>query len=1068
MEMTRSEEAAQGFQKTRTSHEGVRIERRFTKLGAPPLDNVTYHTRRSVISNPDGSIVFEMDNAQIPEGWSQLATDIVVSKYFRKRGVPHTGHEVSVKQVVHRLAHTIRTQGEEMGNYFASTQDAENFEDELAFLLVHQMGAFNSPVWFNCGLFHEYGIKGSEGNWIWDLEKETTATTENAYLHPQCSACFIQSIGDDLMSIFDLVKSEARLFKFGSGTGTNFSKLRSKYEKLSGGGTSSGLMSFLEVFDRGAGATKSGGTTRRAAKMVCLDIDHPEIDDFINWKVKEEKKVKALIEAGYPADFNGEAYKTVSGQNSNNSVRVTDEFMEAYLADGTWETKERTTKKPHRTFKARELMRRIAEAAWSCADPGLQFDTTINTWHTSKNTDRIYASNPCSEFMYLDNTACNLASLNLMKFYNADSGEFDIDAFRHACRVFILAQEILVDFSSYPTEKIARNSHDHRPLGLGYANLGTLLMVNSIPYDSDEARAFAAAITALMHGAAYRASAEIAHHKGTFPAFANNREPMLEVIRMHRDAAYAIDETKVPEDFLDAVHAEWDACLAEGSRFGFRNSQVTVLAPTGTIGLLMDCDTTGIEPDFALVKFKKLAGGGYFKIINQSVPLALKRLGYTPEQINAIVTFVKGTGSLKGAPHINDHTLRDKGLSDESLQKIEKALPSVFSLSSAFTPFALGREAMAKLGVSEETYNTPTFQLLNHLGFSTEQIEAAEAAICGHMTIEGAPSLKPEHLPVFDCANRCGKTGKRFLPPMSHVRMMAAAQPFISGAISKTINLPREITVEEVEKLYVESWRLGLKAVALYRDGSKLSQPLSTSSDTKEKPKKEKEESVSALSASGVPVLKRRRLPKTRRGVTHEARVGGHKIYVRTGEYDDGALGEIFVDMHKEGAAFRSLMNCFAIAVSLGLQYGVPLDEYVDCFTFTKFEPQGVVDHPNIKMATSVIDYVFRVLGMEYLGRTDFVQVKPEKTVLMPEKSPPRISAARVDRAGETPVHLQTVSTQSGVVVVPEPARRDNGAQEHLQQMMGDAPFCDVCGHTTVRSGACYKCLNCGNSMGCS
>lgn len=1104
--------------------QGLIVERKFTTAGTDPLDVATYTVRSSLITNPDGSVVFRMDDAEVPEDWSQLATDILVSKYFRKRGVPGKGHEHSARQVVHRIAHTIAWRGKNEG-YFATDADAANFEAELKYLLIHQAGAFNSPVWFNCGLFHEYGIGGSGGNWRWDSEKEDFVLTENSYEYPQCSACFIQSVDDDLMSIFELAKSEAKLFKYGSGTGTNFSRLRSKYEKLSGGGTSSGLMSFLEVLDRGAGATKSGGTTRRAAKMVTLDIDHPEIVDFINWKVGEEKKVAALIEAGYSADFNGDAYKTVSGQNSNNSVRISDDFMQAYCNDGEWTTTYRMNGEVCEKYRARNLMRMIADATWQCADPGLQFDSTINRWHTCKESGRINASNPCSEYMFLDNSACNLASLNLMFFHDEATGRFNIDSFRHACRIFIIAQEILVDFSSYPTREIAKNSHDFRPLGLGYANMGSLLMVDGLPYDSDEARALCAAITAIMCASAYRTSAEIASHKGAFPGYEVNRTSMLEVIRMHRDEAFRIPECASADELATAAREEWDKALAWGSRHGFRNAQVTVLAPTGTIGLLMDCDTTGIEPDFALVKFKKLAGGGYFKIVNQSVPQALRRLGYTKAQIDDIVTYISGTASLADAPHINAHSLRDKGFTEEDIARVEKALPGVFELSYAFSSFTLGKETLSRLGYKEKDYAAPGFNLLHELGFSVDQIEETSARICGKMTIEGAPHLKVQHLPVFDCANKCGKHGERYLAPMAHIKMMAAAQKFLSGAISKTINLPREITPEEIENLYVESWKAGLKAVALYRDGSKLCQPLNaTTDDVKKKlDSTPLEQGIAAQpSSTEAPVvLKRRRLPSKRVGFTQEARVGGHKVYLRTGEYGDGSLGEIFVDMHKEGAAFRSMMNCFAIAISLGLQYGVPLEEYVDCFTFTRFEPQGMVDHPNIKMATSVVDFIFRVLGMEYLGRTDFVQVKPTKDddvtmelessvarEMQEERTRPAAAAtqtpiaqptvpATVGKTGvaETPrrgrneelpkvfavprptghgvavsgASLATVSGGSSVMLsVAEMGGSTNAMSAQLSGMMGDAPFCDSCGHVTVRNGSCYKCLNCGNSMGCS
>ena len=1065
--------AGKQVKKSSSSFAILNISRRFTRPGMNPLDEATYVKRSSVINNPDGSIVFQMKEVEVPESWSQLATDIAASKYFRKAGVPGTGREMSVRQLVHRVAHTLRTGGEMLGGYFKTKEDAETFEAELAHLLLHQKGAFNSPVWFNCGLFHEYKISGSGGNWFWNPKTGEAEETKDSYSRPQCSACFIQSVQDDLMSIFNLAKSEAKLFKFGSGTGSNFSRLRGRQEKLSGGGTSSGLMSFLEVLDKGAGATKSGGTTRRAAKMVCLDMDHPEIADFIHWKAREEKKVKALIDAGYPSDFNGEAYKTVSGQNSNNSIRVTDEFMQAALEGKKWETRFRTTGEVCDTYEARELMKQIAEAAWACADPGIQYDTTINRWHKVSNTDRIYASNPCSEYMFLDDTACNLASINLMKFLNED-GSFDIEGYRYACRIFILAQEIIVDFASYPTKTIAKNSHDYRPLGLGYANLGTLLMVSGIPYDSDRARAIAGALTAIMCGHAYRVSAEIASQKGPFPGFEKNREPMLRVIGMHRDSAYQINATACPQDLLAAAREDWDEALRLGEHYGYRNAQTTVIAPTGTIGLLMDCDTTGVEPDFALVKFKKLAGGGYFKIVNQSVPMALRRLHYTEEEIRDILSYVNGTLTLEGAPYINPQTLKAKGLADEDLNKVEANLPSVFELPYAFSVWTLGEETMQRLRISPEVYKRFDFNLLKALGFTLEQIEAANQVICGRMTVEGAPHFREEHLPAFDCANKCGKYGKRFIAPMGHVRMMAAVQKFICGAISKTVNLPNDATVQDIEQIYIEGWRLGLKAIALYRDGCKMSQPLNTTGDSLKDTSAKKEAVASPTTQPLFP--HRRRLPKKRQGWTQEAKVGGHKIYLRTGEHEDGKLGEIFVDMHKEGATLRSIMNCFAIAVSLGLQHGVPLEEYVNIFAHQKFEPQGPVDHPNIKHATSIVDFIFRLLALEYLGRTDLVHVKPEQSALakpVNEKgegqTPP---AATVEEGTFTTFNGNGhLTPQNGVedrldidleTLVPV------GMDDQMSQLMGDAPFCSECGHLTVRSGACYKCLNCGNSMGCS
>ena len=953
---------------------GVHIARRFTLKGKDPFNDVRWEKRRTVISNTDGSTVFAMEGVEVPAEWSQLATDIVVSKYFRKAGVPGApGHETSVRQVVRRLARTIRTTGEHQGGYFATPEDAEAFEAELSYMLVHQIGAFNSPVWFNCGLFHEYGIGGSGGSYAVDLVSNTVQTTTDSYSRPQVSACFIQSVTDDLMSIFELVKNEARVFKYGSGTGTNFSKLRGRMEKLSGGGTSSGLMSFLEVLDRGAGATKSGGTTRRAAKMVVLDMDHPEIVDFVQWKVREERKVAALVAGGYSSDFNGDAYSTVAGQNSNNSVRVPDTFMASVETDGPWHTRLRTSGEVHETFPARKLWRDVAEAAWACADPGVQYDDTIQKWHTCKGTDRIHATNPCSEFAFLDDTACNLASINLMKF-RRDDGSFDVEGYRHANRVFFLAQEILVSFASYPTEKIARNSEDYRPLGLGFANLGTLLMVEGLPYDSDAARTYAACITAVMTGEAYALSAEMAASKGPFRDFDHNRDSMLGVMRLHREAARAIDPALAPRDMRGAAIEAWDRAVAFGGLHGFRNAQATVLAPTGTIGLLMDCDTTGVEPDFALVKFKKLAGGGYFKIVNQSVPAALRRLGYDAQEIERIIRYAVGCGTLQGAPHINDSSLHTKGLTEPELHAIEKSLPNVLDIRQAFGRGMVSDETLTRLGVSMAEREKVGFNVLPFLGFTDAQIDEANQFVCGTQTVEGAPGLKHEHLAVFDCANRCGARGTRFIRPLGHVRMMGAVQPFISGAISKTVNLPHEATVEDVEQIYLQSWKLGLKAVALYRDGCKMSQPLG--SGAKKKPE---ELGVASAEAAGPPKLHRRRLPRRRHGFTQEARIAGHKVFLRTGEYEDGGLGEIFIDMHKEGAAFRSMMNCFAIAVSMGLQYGVPLEDLVDQFCFTRFEPHGRVEgHDNIKVSTSVIDYVFRVLGYEYLNRTDLAHVIDE------------------------------------------------------------------------------------------
>ncbi len=1071
---------------------GVTVERRYTKRGQDPLAGMKFERRRSVITNPDGSVVFKMNDVEVPASWSQLATDILVSKYFRKAEVPNTGHEVSARQVVERIVKAIRQSGEAQGGYFATAEDAQAFEDELVYMLMNQIGAFNSPVWFNAGLKEAYGIGGKPvGSWVWDQELGEVREAHDAYTNPQVSACFIQSIDDDLMDIAEGIQREMRLFKFGSGTGTNFSRIRAEGEKLTSGGTSSGLMSFLEIFDKSAGAIKSGGTTRRAAKMVCLDMDHPDIVRFIEWKAREEDKVRALIKAGYSSDFNGEAYRTVSGQNSNNSVRIPDDFMKAVVDDRDWATTWRTTGKAARTYPARELMRKVAEASWRCADPGVQYDTTCNAWHTVPNAGRINATNPCSEFVFLDDTACNLASVNLLKFHRED-GRFDVEGLRHACRTFIVAQEILVDYASYPTKRIAQRSHDYRPLGLGYANLGSLLLVLGQPYDSPQARATGGAITAIMTGTAYEASAEVAASKGPFPGFAHNREPMLKVMNMHRDAAYRIDAANGEPSLIDGARVAWDRAVAAGMRYGYRNAQATVLAPTGTIGLLMDCDTTGIEPDFALVKFKKLAGGGSFKIVNTTVSRGLKNLGYTQREIDDIVAYMRGTWSLDGTPHVNRQTLQQKGLRPDEVERAEQALPSAFELRHAFSRHVIGDEAIKRLGFGDKL-DDAAFDLLSALGFTDAQVEAASEVTSGRLTIEGAPHLKPEHLPVFDCANRCGKTGTRSIAPMGHVRMMAAAQPFLSGAISKTVNLPPETTIEDIEQIYIEGWRLGLKAIAVYRDGSKASQVLHTSAKENEAKKDEAQKAAAAPAATAPtlnvtqavagspanpPRLERRRLPKKRGGFTQEARVGGQKIYLRTGEYEDGSLGEVFIDMHKEGAALRSLMNCFAISVSLGLQHGVPLEEFVNAFTFTRFEPQGrVLDHPNIKFATSVVDYVFRVLGMEYLDRTDFVHVKPadsdldEEKEVAAESAPTDVASAELAQLGEalTTDKPATDKPATGKTVKPGTAKnRLEGLSALTQNLMGDAPFCGSCGHITVRNGSCYRCLNCGNSMGCS
>ncbi|HEX6978503.1 MAG TPA: vitamin B12-dependent ribonucleotide reductase [Alphaproteobacteria bacterium] len=1080
----------------------MRIERRFTRAGEDAYLGIEFTTTNSEIRNPDGSVVFQAKNIEVPKDWSQVACDVLAQKYFRKRGVParlkaveendvpsflwrkvaddaalaalpetarYTG-ETSAKQVFDRLAGTWAYWGWK-GGYFDSEEDARAYYDEMRYMLAKQLAAPNSPQWFNTGLHWAYGIDGpSQGHWYVDFKTGQLCASASAYEHPQPHACFIQSVEDDLVNeggIMDLWVREARLFKYGSGTGSNFSKLRGEGEKLSGGGKSSGLMSFLKIGDRAAGAIKSGGTTRRAAKMVVVDIDHPDIEQFIDWKVVEEQKVAALVtgsklankhlnaimqacdrdagDAGfdpkqnkalkaaisaarkamipenyiqrviqfakqgytsiefpvYNTDWDSEAYLTVSGQNSNNSVRVTNAFLEAVINDGDWHLTSRVDGKVKKTVKARDLWERIGAAAWACADPGIQFDTTVNEWHTCPASGRINASNPCSEYMFLDDTACNLASINLLAFRRED-GTFDVPAFEHACRLWTITLEISVLMAQFPSRQIARLSYEFRTLGLGFANIGGLLMAMGLPYDSRQGRAICGAISAIMTGVAYATSAEMAQELGPFPGFAKNRDHMLRVIRNHRRAAYgertgyeglsilpvALEAMDCPDQrLIEGARRAWDRALELGERYGYRNAQATVIAPTGTIGLVMDCDTTGIEPDFALVKFKKLAGGGYFKIINRVVPQALRTLGYTESEINDIVAYAVGRGTLQGAPVINHDSLRAKGFTEAQLQALENALKSAFDIKFAFNKWTLGEEFCSHvLGFSKEQLDDVTFDMLGALGFSKAEIEAANTYCCGAMTLEGAPHLKAEHLPVFDCANPCGRNGKRFLSVESHIRMMAAAQPFISGAISKTINMPNGATVDECKEAYMLSWRLGLKANALYRDGSKLSQPLAAMVDDEDpaelaeeiasQPTAAKAERIVEKVIERVMVTERQRLPNRRKGYTQKAIVGGHKVYLRTGEYEDGRLGELFIDMHKEGAAFRSLMNNFAIAVSIGLQYGVPLEEFVEAFTFTRFEPNGPVQgNDTIKNATSILDYIFRELAVSYLGRDDLAHV---------------------------------------------------------------------------------------------
>jgi ribonucleoside-diphosphate reductase alpha chain len=1022
---------------------------------------IEWDARSSKISNEKGETVFALEDVEVPKQWSQLATDIVVSKYFRKGGVPGTGHETSVKQVVTRIARTIRRAGEEYGGYFATAEEADAFEAELTYMLITQRGAFNSPVWFNVGHWHEYGIKGTAGNWYWNFDTKKVEMLEYAYMRPQSSACFIQSVDDSIDSIFELIKSEARLFKYGSGTGTNFSKVRGKSERLSGGGKSSGLLSFLKVLDAGAGSIKSGGTTRRAAKMVCLDMDHPEIEDFINWKVQEEKKVAALVAAGYSSDFNGEAYQTVTAQNSNNSVRVTDAFMKAVEEDGEWHTYRRTDGEIAGTYRARDLWKQICQSAWMCADPGVQYDTTINDWHTCANTERIYASNPCSEYMFLDDTACNLASLNLVTFLDED-GKFDIEAYRHAITIFFLAQDILVDLASYPTKPIAENSHTYRTLGLGYANLGTLLMRRGIAYDSPEAMAITGALTAILTGHAYRVSATMAHNKGAFADYDRNKQSMLRVMRKHRDASYEISRQLCPPALLEAAQEDWEEAVRMGEQFGYRNAQATVIAPTGTIGLLMDCDTTSIEPDFALVKFKKLAGGGYFKIVNQSVPAALENLGYTSDQIKDIITYATGTGSLKGSPFINRESLLARGISKDDLKRVESALPSAFELAHAFNATTISEESLSAAGLSTTSFSDFSFDYLKALGFTAKEIEEASKVICGMMSIEGAPHLSEDHLPIFDCANKCGKYGTRFIEPMGHVRIMAAAQPFISGAISKTVNLPHEATEEEISEIYFEGWRLGLKAIAMYRDGSKLSQPLNSSTKKDEEDETTTDvasvpERILETASAAANTSPRRRLPDERQAVTHKFSVGGQEGYITVGLYENGMPGEIFIKMAKQGSTLSGLIDAFATSVSIALQYQVPLEVLVNKFSHIRFEPAGLTNNPKVRIAKSVVDYIFRWMEYRFLEQENPVTTGPVGTPVDADDGVLPVAEA-LEQAAEVTTRNAAIAQ---TIAMPK-------ATSKLMDTTGDSPTCGECGGMMTRNGSCYLCRDCGATSGCS
>jgi ribonucleoside-diphosphate reductase alpha chain len=1237
----------------------MRIERRYTKDGQSAYAGIEFRLTTSEIRNPDGSVVFKLDNVEVPEFWSQVASDVLAQKYFRKAGVPARLKKVeensvpsflwrsvadtealatlpekdryigeqSSKQVFDRLAGTWTYWGWK-GGHFESEQHAQAFFDELRYMLATQMCAPNSPQWFNTGLHWAYGIDGpSQGHYYVDPFTEKLTRSKSSYEHPQPHACFIQSISDDLVNeggIMDLWVREARLFKYGSGTGTNFSALRGEGEKLSGGGRSSGLMSFLKIGDRAAGAIKSGGTTRRAAKMVIVDVDHPDIETYIDWKVMEEQKVAALVTGSktnqkhlkailkacvncegsgddcfspeknpalkreiklarkamvpdnyikrviqfakqgykdinfpvYDTDWDSEAYLTVAGQNSNNSVRVTDGFLKAVEADAKWDLTFRKNGKVAKTLDARALWEKIGYAAWASADPGLQYHTTVNDWHTCPASGEIRASNPCSEYMFLDDTACNLASLNLLTFRDEKTGQFQVESYEHAVRLWTVVLEVSVLMAQFPSKQIAERSYEFRTLGLGYANIGGLLMTSGIPYDSDAGRAIGGALTAIMTGISYATSAEMAEKLGPFPGYKKNREHMLRVMRNHRRAAYGertgyekvatppvpLDHASCPDQALIAhAKAAWDRALSLGEKHGYRNAQSTVIAPTGTIGLVMDCDTTGIEPDFALVKFKKLAGGGYFKIINRAVPEALRTLGYGEADIAEIEAYAVGHGTLAQAPAINHTTLKAKGFTDEAIAKVEKSLPTAFDIKFVFNKWTLGEDfCRDKLGISAEDLASPTFDLLAAMGFGKREIEAANVHVCGAMTVEGAPHLKAEHYAVFDCANPCGRTGKRYLSVESHIRMMAAAQPFISGAISKTINMPNDATVEDCKEAYLLSWKLALKANALYRDGSKLSQPLNAQLIADEDDEDDVVEAFldrpAAARATGlaekivekiverVTVLREReRMPDRRKGYTQKAVVGGHKVYLRTGEYDDGRLGEIFIDMHKEGAALRSIINNFAIAVSLGLQYGVPLEEYVDAFTFTRFEPQGPVQgNDSIKYATSILDYVFRELAVSYLERFDLAHVDPSEaggfdalgkgveegkptpatnyvskgltrsrtdrlSVVRGTTASPggnitalaAVGGARAEVAGTTALKAEPeaklspaeqlelrVDTQD-VRAHAKAAASEKRAEARAKGYEGEA--CGECGNfTLVRNGTCMKCDTCGSTTGCS
>ncbi len=1044
---------------------GLKITRLFTKDGQNVFDTAEWERRTSQIKNPDGTVVFKMENVEVPKFWSQTALDILAQKYFRKRGVPQydsegkplldangqqvLGSETSLRQAVHRLAGCWTWWGKKY-NYFATEEDAQAFYDEVAFMLLHQYAAPNSPQWFNTGLNWAYGITGpAQGHWYADPDTQEVKQSQDAYSRSVAHACFIQPVTDNLVNeggILDLALREARIFKYGSGTGTNFSNLRAKGEPLSGGGTSSGVMSFLKIYDTVAGSIKSGGTTRRAAKMVLLNADHPEIETFIKWKAVEEKKFAALVAAGLADGYNVEsAGEHVFGQNSNNSVRVTDDFMRAVVDDRDWNLTWRTDGRVAKTLKARELWDMIANAAWECADPGLQFDTTYNDWHTSPASGRINATNPCSEFSYLDNSACNLASLNLVKFMN---GAFNAETFKHATRLWTIVLEISVLMAQLPSKEIADVTYRTRSLGLGYTNLGSVLMQLGIPYDSDKARAISAAITAIMGGESYAASAEMASILGPFSEFEKNREHMLRVIRNHRRAVYnapkheyekldvppiGINHQICPEYLLKVAIECWDRALSLGERFGYRNAQATLIAPTGTISFVMDADTTGVEPDFALVKFKKLVGGGYFKIVNKIILSALRNLGYTDEQMADILRYLVGSNRFEGAPYINVVTLTRRGFTEADIEKIERLLPGALDLSFVFNINTLGKETVERLGLNGAQYSAPNFNLLKALGFRDDEIEAATEFICGTQTIEGAPHLKSEHYPVFDCANRCGKKGQRYIDYMAHVHMMAAVQPFLSGSISKTINMPNHAEVAEIEKVYMESWKLALKSIAIYRDGSKMIQPLAVFKEKKEAEMKPQ----------------RRKLPAERKAIAHKFRIGNQEGYIHVGLFEDEAPGELFVTMAKQGSTLSGLMDSFATTVSIGLQYGVPLKVLVSKFINSRFEPMGWTDNEEIPVAKSIMDYIFKWMAYKFLPRQELKELG-------------LLNGEKIVVTGEVAEEVESQNHEVAKLSQFTKKERENYDPD------GDAPVCHECGSMMVRSGTCFVCTGCGATSGCS